>query len=265
MDVRKLFESPTVDINHVARIVDEAAAKAEAIPQLSLEHPLNVEEAYAVQAASIQRRLDRGESRTGVKMGFTSKAKMIQMGVDDLIWGRLTDQMVIDDGGEVDYGSLIHPRVEPEIAFLLNQDLPCRVTMAESIQAVEAVAVAMEVIDSRYEDFKFSLPDVVADNTSASRYVLGGWQSVDIDFSNLGMILEINGIPLQVGSSAAILGHPVRALVAAARLSAEAGEPLKAGWIVLAGGATAAEALGPGDYIRTVAQSLGSVSFLVAD
>ena len=130
MDVRKLFESPTVDINHVARIVDEAAAKAEAIPQLSLEHPLNVEEAYAVQAASIQRRLDRGESRTGVKMGFTSKAKMIQMGVDDLIWGRLTDQMVIDDGGEVDYGSLIHPRVEPEIAFLLNQDLPCRVTMS---------------------------------------------------------------------------------------------------------------------------------------
>ena len=88
---------------------------------------------------------------------------------------------------------------------------------------------------------------------------------MDIDFSNLGMILEINGIPLQVGSSAAILGHPVRALVAAARLSAEAGEPLKAGWIVLAGGATAAEALGPGDYIRTVAQSLGSVSFLVAD
>ena len=253
------------EIERVARIVDEAAAKAFAIPQLSPEYPLTVEEAYKVQAASIRRRLDRGERRAGVKMGFTSKAKMVQMGVDDLIWGRLTDRMTIDDGGEVGFHSFIHPRVEPEIAFLLKRDLPAKVTMTEALAAVEAVATAMEIIDSRYKDFRFSLPDVVADNTSAAGFVLGEWHGVDVDVSNLGMVLEIDGRPRQVGSSAAILGHPVRALVAAARLSAGAGEPLEAGWIVLAGAVTAAEALNPGDHVRTVAQSLGSVSFSVAD
>ena len=108
------------------------------------------------------------------------------------------------------------------------------------------------------------LADVVADNCSSSGIVVGSWQSVDCDLTNLGMILEIYGRPRQIGSSAAILGNPIRSLVSAARLSTAAGEPLEAGWIVMAGGATAAEALAAGDFVRNTVQRLGAVGFSVS-
>jgi len=252
------------DIAKLARTLDDAAANAKATRQLSDKETLTESEGYDVQAASIRRRVARGEKRVGVKMGFTSRAKMIQMGIDDMIWGRLTDRMVIEDGGTISMADYVHPRVEPEIAFLLDRPLAGTVTGAEALAAVEAVAPAMEIIDSRYRNFKFSLADVVADNCSSSGFVVGPWQDADADLTNLGMILEFNGRPRQIGSSAAILGNPVRALVAAARLSAAAGEPLEAGWIVMAGGATAAEALSPGDYVRNSVQHLGTVAFSVA-
>ncbi len=252
------------DIARLARTLDDAAANARATRQLSDKGTLTESEGYDVQAASIRRRVARGEKRVGVKMGFTSRAKMIQMGIDDMIWGRLTDRMVIEDGGTISMADYVHPRVEPEIAFLLDRPLAGTVTGAEALAAVEAVAPAMEIIDSRYRNFKFSLADVVADNCSSSGFVVGPWQDADADLTNLGMILEFNGRPRQIGSSAAILGNPVRALVAAARLSAAAGEPLEAGWIVMAGGATAAEALSPGDYVRNCVQHLGTVAFSVA-
>jgi len=252
------------DIANLARTLDDAAVSAKATQQLSDKETLTESEGYDVQAASIGRRIARGERRVGVKMGFTSRAKMIQMGIDDMIWGRLTDQMLIEDGGTLSMADYVHPRVEPEIAFLLGRPLAGSVTGAEALAAVEAVAPAMEIIDSRYRNFKFSLADVVADNCSSSGFVVGPWQDADADLTNLGMILEFNGRPCQIGSSAAILGNPVRALVSAARLSAAAGEPLEAGWTIMAGGATAAEALSPGDYVRNCVQHLGTVAFSVA-
>jgi len=252
------------DINALAEIVDTAARKAHAITQLSEKTPITVEEGYAIQAAAFARRLDRGEKQIGVKMGFTSRAKMVQMGISDLVWGRLSDQMLIEDGEEIDLKNYVHPRVEPELAFLLKKPLEGRVTATEAMAAVEAVAPAMEIIDSRYKNFKFSLADVVADNSSSSGFVLGTWQSPGTDLSNLGMVLEFNGRPVQIGSSAAILGQPVRSLAAASRLSTEAGRRLEPGWIVMAGGATAAEALKPGIYVRNIVQELGFVGFSVA-
>jgi len=252
------------DINALAEIVDTAARKARAITQLSERTPITVEEGYAIQAAAFARRLDRGEKQIGVKMGFTSRAKMVQMGISDLVWGRLSDRMLIEDGEEIDLKNYVHPRVEPELAFLLKKPLEGRVTATEAMAAVEAVAPAMEIIDSRYKNFKFSLADVVADNSSSSGFVLGTWQSPGADLSNLGMVLEFNGRPVQIGSSAAILGQPVRSLAAASRLSTEAGRRLEPGWIVMAGGATAAEALKPGIYVRNIVQELGFVGFSVA-
>lgn len=198
-----------------------------------------------------------------MKMGFTSRAKMIQMGLDDLIWGRLTDAMVVEDGEEISLANYVHPRVEPEIAFLLKRPLTFPCTAADALAAVDGVAPAMEIIDSRYRNFKFSLEDVIADNASSSSFVVGPWHKPDSDLDNLGMVVEFNGRPVQIGSSAAILGQPVRSLVAAARLTAEAGETLEAGWIVMAGGATAAEALRPGVHVRNEVQNLGSVAFSV--
>ncbi len=249
------------DILGIAQRLDNAVLTATATPQL--EQSLTVEEAYQVQAASLARRYERGEKRIGLKMGFTSRAKMAQMGVDEMIWGRLTDAMLIEDGGSIAFSRYVHPRVEPEIAFILKDSLPGKITPAAALAAVGGVAPALEIIDSRYKDFKFSWTDVVADNSSSSSFVVGAWSDPATDISNLGMIMEIDGVERQIGSSAAILGHPLRSLVAAARLAAAAGEPLQAGAIVMAGGATAAEALAPGQHVRLVVQNLGRVDFRV--
>ena len=244
----------------LAALVDDAARKARAIPQLTLKHKLTPDQAYAVQKAAIARRLKRGEKRAGIKMGLTSRAKMVQVGVSEVIWGRLTDAMRLEEGGTLVFKNYVHPRIEPEIAFLLKAPLAGEVSPAEALAAVGGVAPAMEVIDSRYENFKFTLADVVADNASSSGFVVGPWSDPATDLANLGMVMEVDGRPVQIGSSAAILGHPLRSLVAAARMVGRAGETLKPGWIVLAGGATEAVPLKPGMHVRTVVERLGAVA-----
>jgi 2-oxo-3-hexenedioate decarboxylase len=253
------------DIASFATVVDEAARNAKAIPQLTEMAALTVDDAYAIQALSLARRYARGEKRVGMKMGLTSRAKMAQVGVSEMCWGRLTDAMRVEEGGAISRAKFVHPRAEPEIAYLLKAPLAGDVTPAEALAAVAAVAPAIEIIDSRYKDFKFALPDVVADNSSSSAFVLGRWSSPDTDVSNLGMVLEADGKVVQVGSSAAILGDPIRSLVAAARLVARWGEKLEAGYIVLAGGATAAHPLAPGMHIRVDVEGLGSAGFRVED
>jgi len=251
------------DIQVLAQRVDDAARSGKAIAQLSSTVQFTLAEAYAVQRASIQRRIARGERQVGIKMGFTSRAKMVQMGLSDMIWGRLTDAMLIEDGGAVPFKRYVHPRAEPEVAFVLKSKLAGVVTPVQALSAVEAIAPAIELIDSRYENFKFSLQDVVADNSSSSGFVIGGWHTPDLDFANLGMVLSFNGVPVQIGSTAAILGNPLRSLVAAARFAAQAEEPLQPGWIVMAGGATAAEALMPGTWVECEIQHLGRTGFSI--
>lgn len=241
--------------------LDDAARYAREVSQFDKNNDLSLEQAYAIQKASIGRRIDRGERRVGVKMGFTSRAKMLQMGLSDVIWGRLTDAMQIEEGSDVQRSRFVHPRVEPELAFLLKKPLTGQVTGAEALAAVEAIAPALELIDSRYKDFKFTLPEVIADNASSSGFVVGGWRSPTLDFRNLGLVMRIDGRAVQAGSTAALLGDPLRSLVAAARVSAAAGEPLQAGWIVLAGGATPAEWVHAGQHIALSMQGLGSASF----
>lgn len=253
-----------IDVDALGAHMDRAAHQATAIAQLSRDGELSLADAYRVQAASVARRLARGEVRTGLKMGFTSRAKMAQMGIDTMIWGRLTSGMLVEEGGEIALSRYVHPRAEPEVAFLLGQRLAGRVTLPQAAAAVAAVAPALEIIDSRYMDFRFSLGDVVADNSSSAGYVIGPWAPADTDCANLGLVLSFDGAPVQIGSTAAILGHPLRALAAAAALAEAAGEDLPAGSIVLAGGATNAEALRAGLSVRLEMDRIGSVSFRVA-
>ncbi|GAA2210251.1 fumarylacetoacetate hydrolase family protein [Nonomuraea monospora] len=237
----------------LAERLDEATLNGRAIPRLTTTTDLGVPAAYEVQRAVIERRLARGERVIGVKMGFTSRAKMVQMGVDDVIWGVLTDAMLIES--DLDLSGLIHPRIEPEIAFLIER--PVR-TPADAIAAVGAVAVGYEVLDSRYQDFSFTLPDVIADNASASGFGLGPWHRPR-DVGNLGLVMEIDGRPVASGSSASILGDPVRSLTAAARLAHAGGFELQPGWVVLAGAATAAVPLPARAHVRVRAAGLGHV------
>lgn len=250
----------------LAATVDEAARTATAIPQLTDTLPgLTVEDAYAIQLLSLQRRWARGEKRVGYKMGLTSRAKMQQVGVNEVLWGRLTDAMRLIEGGMLSKQRFVHPRVEPEIAYIIGKPLSGEVSAAEALDAVEAIAPAVEIIDSRYRNFKFALPDVVADNSSSSAFFVGSWAPKTTDVSNLGISLDVDGRPVQIGSSAAILGNPIRSLVYAARLVGRAGERLEPGDIVLAGGATAAHPLSVGEHIRTSFDKLGVVAFSVVE
>jgi 2-oxo-3-hexenedioate decarboxylase len=226
---------------------------------------LTLEEAYEIQRQSIERRLSRGERRIGMTMGFTSRAKVEQMGVNDLIWGRLTHTMIVEDGGTISRKRFVHPRVEPEVAFLLHKPLSGIVTVAQATAAVEAVAPALEIIDSRYENFRFSMTDAVADNSSSSALTIGPWIPGHQPLDNLSMTVMVNGRAQSVGSTAAILGDPIRSLVAAARLVAMSGEVLEAGHIVMAGGATAAIQLRVGMHVQLEVERLGRTSFTVAE
>lgn len=254
------------NLARLAEIVDEAARTATEIPQLTQELPdLTVDDGYAIQALSLARRYARGEKRVGMKMGLTSRAKMAQVGVNEMVWGRLTDAMRLEEGGSLKHSRFVHPRVEPEVAFLMKAPLAGEVSIAEALAAVGGIAPALEIIDSRFQNFKFSLPDVVADNSSSSAFVLGPWNCPSVSTANLGLVMEVDGRAVQVGSTAAILGDPLRSLVAAARLVARWGERLEPGSIVLAGGATAAHPLQPGMHVRLVMQGLGSAAFSVEE
>jgi 2-oxo-3-hexenedioate decarboxylase len=200
------------------------------------------DDAYAVQRAVVDRRLGRGEQVVGVKLGLTSRAKMQQMGVNEVIWGWLTDAMEIADGGTLDLSQRIHAKVEPEVAFLVRDG------------QIAAVAPALEVIDSRWLDFKFTLPEVIADNTSAAGFVVGNWQPVPDGVDNLGVLLEVDGRVVEIGSTAAILGDPRRAFAEARRLAGV----LRNDWIVLAGAATAAVRVEPGSVVRVEVEKLGT-------
>lgn len=245
----------------LAQRLDTAAKNAEAIDQLSTETSLDLAQAYEIQKLSIDQRLARGEKIVGIKMGFTSKAKMEQMGVDDLIWGRLTDAMVIEQGQSIDLDNYVHPRAEPEIAFKLNKDLAGDISFEEALAAIEAVAPAIEVIDSRYQNFKFSLADVIADNCSSTGFIIGIWRSPTTDISQLDMQLKVNGDTAAQGPSSEILEHPINSLIEAARIVAQYGETLQAGQIVLAGAATAAIALERNQEIHVEVEALGNCGF----
>lgn len=247
----------------LANTVDTAANTATAIPQLSTHSTFNVDESYAIQAASIENRYARGEQFIGLKMGFTSEAKMVQMGVHDMIWGRLTDAMLIQNGGQLNMSQCIHPRAEPELAFRVSKAIEGELSAEEVRNYVDGVAAAIEIIDSRYENFKFSLEDVIADNCSSCGLVIGEWQDPSQPVGDLAIALNINGEAKHTGTSAAILGDPWKAVAAATRLAEQYKQPIPAGSIIMAGAATAAEFLAVGNSVEATVEGLGSVGFEV--
>ncbi|MFI5659871.1 2-keto-4-pentenoate hydratase [Streptomyces sp. NPDC051684] len=231
-----MLDAHTVD--ELAGRLDEAQTAAIDTPSLADTHTLTIDDAYAIQAALLDRRTARGERITGVKLGFTSKAKMAQMGVSEIIVGRLTDAMRVADGGDVDLSRLIHPKVEPEVAFRLARDVDPAAPDTDITTCVDAVAPALEIIDSRYRDFRFTYEDVVADNTSAAGYAIGTWSPLR-DVSDLNVRLG-NEEQEVTGSTAAILDGPLNALRALLDMARRRSVPLREGDVVLAGAATAA-------------------------
>jgi 2-oxo-3-hexenedioate decarboxylase len=222
-------------------------------------------DAYDMQRSLIALRLEEGEKLIGMKMGLTSRAKMEQVGVHEPIYGHLTDAMELENGGILRHAAHCHPRVEPEIAFRLKSDIRGPIRAEDIDEHIDAVCSAMEIIDSRYKNFKFTLTDVIADNASSSRFVLSptwiSWEGQQIN--NVKIELIRNGKTEQSGHSSAILDHPVNSLVALANSLVERGESLRQGMVVLAGAATAAIELQPGDRIEMRANDWPTPEFSV--
>jgi 2-oxo-3-hexenedioate decarboxylase len=245
-----------IDTDALARELDEALTQRREIQPLTKTHgEFDLAQAYAVQARGIELRLSRGEKIVGYKMGLTSEAKRRQMSLGAPIYGVLLDAMRVR--GEVRVADGVHPKIEPEIAFVTSRELHGRITRDEAFAALASVAPALEILDSRFAGFKyFSLPDVVADNCSSWRFALGTPASPR-KVDGLRMRMSIDGAVAQEADSNAISGHPLDSLV---QLAAMLPHPLPAGSIVLAGAATVAAALQPGTTITLDIDSLGSLT-----
>ncbi len=227
---------------------------------LSADWPeLDVDTAYAIQDEALRQRRARGETLIGVKLGLTSRAKQQRMGIDAPLLAWLTDAMVLPAG--VPVPSLIHPRAEPELVFVLGRRLAGPgVTAATALAAVDRVYGGIEVIDSRYADYRFTLPDAVADNGSSAYFSVGpvGLPPAALDLSLEAALLEVDGQIVDTATGAAVLGHPAEALALAANTLAARGSALEPGWLVLTGGMTDAVPLHPATRVAAHFSHLGS-------
>ncbi|MBZ0225055.1 MAG: 2-oxo-3-hexenedioate decarboxylase [Comamonas sp.] len=251
-------------LDQLAKHLHACQREARDTPKITDEHPeMEWDDAYAIQDRILAAKLKGGARMAGYKAGLTSHAKMKQMGVTDPVFGFLVDEFTVPDGGEVKVSELIHPKVEPEICFVTRTELTgpgC--SIAHVLAASDVVLPGIEVIDSRYRDFKFDLKSVVADNTSAARFAVGG-HAVDargVDLRTTGIVLEKNGVPVALGAGAAVLGHPAAAVAMLVNHLGRRGKSLPAGSLVLSGGATEAVAVKAGDHVCLRMQGMGSVS-----
>lgn len=259
-----------LDSATLARLADrviDAQDHAHTMAKLTDEYPsLSIADGYDVQDELRRRWVARGDRCIGVKAGLTSKAKMDQMGIDMPGFGVLMASFARPENSAIDMRELVHPRVEAEIAFVTRAELKGEVTVDDVMAATDYVIPAVEVIDSRYEQFKFDLPSVIADNTSSARYVTGGRprDPRSLDLRTIGVVIEKNGEIAALGASAAVLNHPAHAVVMLVRHLAARGETLPAGSFVMTGGITAAIPVAAGDNINARFQDMGSVGFRFA-
>jgi len=251
-------------IDQLAHHCEQAEVEAHEITKITDDYPeMTYEDAYDIQWKVRENKEKRGTKIVGMKMGLTSQAKMRQMGVDNPCYGYLADYFAYGDGAEIKIDQLIHPKVEAEIAFILKKDLAgpgCNI--ADVLAATDFIMPAVEIIDSRYKDFKFDLKSVIADNSSSSRYVTGARSMPvqDVDLKTLGVVLKINGETVDVAAGAAVLGHPATSIAMLANMLSERGEILKAGTFILSGAITAAHAVARGDNVTVMFQDLGTLT-----
>jgi 2-oxo-3-hexenedioate decarboxylase len=251
-----------------ASVLNEARLKAKPVPQLTNQLSKEISsfsraDAYSIQEKQLELRKSAGEVQLGWKMGLTSEAKRRQMNLDSPLYGFLTDKMKVEHAGTFSLKGTIHPKIEPEIAFWIKEDLSGKPTRDQVLKSCRAVCAAMEILDSRYEQFKyFSMEDVISDNSSSSHFVLGPWREDvrRIDLANLTMEMAVDGQVMQTGNSKDISGDPVMSVIQLCELLAERNQILKAGSTVLAGAATAAVELKPGMEVELHVQSFQPVT-----
>ncbi|WP_437883244.1 2-oxopent-4-enoate hydratase [Pseudomonas sp. LRF_L74] len=252
---------------HLDELSDElyrALKDNQAISPLTERYPeLTLEQAYQLQLRVLARRLENGERVIGKKIGVTSRAVMEQLNVEQPDFGHLTSAMLREEGASIAVSSLIAPKAEGEIAFLLKHDL-CGpgLTVADVMRATEYVMPCFEIVDSRIRDWKISIQDTVADNASSGLFVLGDG-AIDprqLDLGLVGMTLELNGEVVGTGAGAAALGHPANAVAWLANTLGRLGMSLNAGEVILSGALSAMVPVKAGDNLRMSLGGIGSAS-----
>ncbi len=252
------------DINDWAETLHRARLERSPIEQISDKiKDFSRDDAYSIQERGIELREESGEKVIALKMGLTSEAKRKQMDLDSPLYGVLTDKMLVANGGSYKMAPQIHPKIEPEVAFLISKELKGTVTREDVLAATSEVYPCMEILDSRYKQFKyFSMEDVISDNSSSSHYILGtpikGFK--DIDLANLDLKMKVNGTVVQEGNTKAISGDPVVSVIQLCELLEKRGKSLPANTVVLAGAATVAAQLEPGMRVELEMEKLGNVT-----
>ena len=247
----------------IAAALLRADATRGALEPLSQTYPeLSIRDAYEIQRTGLALRTARGARVVGHKVGLTSPAMQEMLGVDQPDFGYLTDTMVSRSGDTLDTGRFIAPRVEAEILFLLKRTLEGRgLGIDEVLDATEAFAPALEVIDSRIVDWRIGIVDTIADNASSAHVVLGDWVPADgVDVAAEQMTLVV-GTEHVEGLGSAVLGHPALAIAwLAATLADYGGGPLRAGDIVLPGAMARALPVARGSSVQATFGHLGVVT-----
>ena len=244
-------------------LFDALSAGKTVSPLTSRGFDITIEDAYHIQQRMLARRIEKGEKVVGKKIGVTSKAVMNMLGVGQPDFGYLLDGMVYNEGESIPTDTLIQPKAEGEIAFLLNKDLMGPgLTAADILAATEGVMACFEIVDSRIQDWKIKIQDTVADNASCGVFVLGD-KLVDpkkVDLSMCGMVLEKNGEIVVTGAGAATMASPVNAMVWLANTLGRLGISLNAGDIVLSGALGAMVPVKAGDSLRVTIGGIGGCS-----
>ena len=233
------------------------------VPLTDREPDITIEDAYAIQQRMMARRLQAGERVVGKKIGVTSAAVMNMLGVYQPDFGWLTDAMVYNEGEAIAASTLIQPKAEGEIAFVLKKTLKGPgVTAADVLAATEGVMACFEIVDSRIQGWKIKIQDTVADNASCGVFVLGDRlvDPRDVDLVTCGMVLEKNGEIVATGAGAAALGHPANAVAWRANTLGAHGIALEAGEVVLSGSLAIMVPVVAGDTLRVTIGGIGGCS-----
>ncbi len=253
------------EISEAAQKLLTATREVRPIAPLTETYPgITTEDAYRIQLGTIEARLAGGRKVVGKKIGLTSPAIQQMFNVREADYGHLLDDMLVYQGVGLPASRLLQPRIEGEIAFILERDLlGPGITPTDVMRAAAGVAAALEIIDSRVRDWRIKIQDTVADNASSAAFVIGAnlVPVPGLDLRYVGFVMMKNGQLATAGAGAAVLGSPAQSVAWLANKMGEYGIPLKAGEIILSGTPSAAVPIKAGDAIRLTVDRVGDVEF----
>lgn len=248
-------------------LVEAAVACTPLSPLSESVGELELADGYRIQQETLRLRRRAGERRIGWKVGLTSTATREELGINEPIAGYLLASGLWLDGQEAAFDRFIAPALEPEIALVMGRELAGPgITALDAARAADGAAPALEIVDSRFRDWKCGIAAVVADNSFASGLVLAATVTplASVDLRLEGVLVEHNGRRVGTAAGAAALGHPLSAVAWLANHLGRLGLALRAGDVVLTGSLTSIVRVQPADTVRASFTRIGSVGVRLA-